>query len=341
MASYSYTIRKKTLLYFVIVLLFVLSTNKNALTLTTEPLPVIFRENVIPFGKAGIWGQDDLLPEQLYYEEIYTVGDPSTLYWYEVKQQGYVLTDFELVEYDSNTSFRIALIKIEDESTASIKWSCSPDKVVVDGITSRAWIYFYGEVLNTSFSGVTRDVPLVLKGSSNADFSSEGGNAIVRAEATIKWQLLDDDYIAPQGPYRIFGYPTTAAVFYCKEYGNVSDRNCLGDEGEPRAVNFAIRDKVKVASGSKQHFWFEMFAACKPILELNVDPSSCDDPDYDHTATYCMVSLDPFVYIDPEWEYAHEYELKLSPGMPVGPPPPPPPNIPSIAIPPIIYLLLK
>ena len=104
-------------------------------------------------------------------------------------------------------------------------------------------------------------------------------------------------------------------IYFCeasKDYWQTCSYSSIDEV--PGSLDFYHRWYMSVASGATR--WFEV------KLDAYMDPqvlASTSTGKLDMSSVYTNVQIDPFVYIDHEWEYANEYTLKLSPGMYVGP----------------------
>jgi hypothetical protein len=98
--------------------------------------------------------------------------------------------------------------------------------------------------------------------------------------------------------------------------GNVLNRSCYFKAEEPGTYDNHYRWYIDVASGATQPFEVTMSAQNGMDMIARTD-SGVTAPSEIHFD----IQVDPFLWIDPEWEYADEYTLELSPGMYVGPPP--------------------
>lgn len=70
---------------------------------------------------------------------------------------------------------------------------------------------------------------------------------------------------------------------------------------------------MPVVGNYHTNFKIKMFLLTGADLFISATPTS-------ESAVVFGIYMDPFVFIDPEWEYADEYTLVLSPEMYVGPP---------------------
>jgi hypothetical protein len=297
------TIQNMTLVCFIIVLSSILTTNKNAQA--TDPKPFRYLEVVNLYGGDYLYGESDDLPEEVPFGETFTYEDEFVSH--KVVQGGYVLTS--LAPFGLSPDISIPLIEVADTTTVSVSpglLNVSPHEA-----SSRGFIYFYGEVINTTPSGNTRMVPLKMQGRCTASISPSG-RALGRAETKYKVRELNLDYSYKPG------HIINERITFCKLEGDVYGRVCMHYDNEPGTIYFEEEWSAQVSSGATQPFEVSLEASCYPeILAASEGLVSTDE-----SSSYCKVSIDPFIYIDPEWEYADQYTLKLSPGMYVGPMPP-------------------
>ncbi|MBN1381212.1 MAG: hypothetical protein JXA41_06030 [Deltaproteobacteria bacterium] len=299
---YHNTIQNWSLAFFILVFSLILPVNESARA-QTIPKPLKYLEGVTFYDKSGRSGQFDDLPERLDYNETFVDENEYYKYTHTVNQQGYVST--LLASFGASNFKRIPLVKISDMVTVTVSSSGSTYLNVRTTQTYGA-IYLYAEITNTS--GVKRQVPIQMDGLCVIDIVPMG-RALGIALVDLSVRALNRDYTYKSG------YIFNKRYSFCNCIGDVLGRDCSGGYYAPGLMDIQENCSIEVASGVIQPIEIKIQVRYGP----DILASTSGNKGSDTSSAYFYAQVDPFIYIDPKWEYADGYTLKLSPGAYAGP----------------------